>query len=88
MLMIAPVPSGHPDRTFKLEGKLVGPWVAELRGICEGARASGDGVRLDLSGLSFADASGIDLLVELIVDGTVIVASSGFVAELLAPRSY
>jgi hypothetical protein len=53
--------------TIKLEGKIVGPWVEELRRIWQsflpsmGAR----GLRLDLRAVTFADAEGQRLLGEI-----------------------
>jgi hypothetical protein len=49
-----------------LEGRLVGPWVDELRHVSAGLNAS-DGVSLtvDLCGLTAMDARGQDLLDEL-----------------------
>lgn len=67
---------------LRLEGRLTGPWVAEVRGACQRELARGLPLALDLSGLLFADATGVALLHELA--GTVrIRASSRFVSELM-----
>ncbi len=63
-----------------LEGKLTEPWTEELR--AELARDSGI-ARLDLSGISFVDAGGAQLLHELERRGIVLVGASVFVRELL-----
>ena len=44
---------------------------------------SPDRVRLDLHGLSFVDADGVQFLEGLIRDGASVIACSAFVAELL-----
>ncbi len=63
-----------------LEGKLTEPWTEELRAELE----SGDRItRLDLSGLSFVDARGAELLRELERRGVAMVGASAFVRELL-----
>ncbi len=67
---------------LRLEGKLVGPWVAELRGACERARVRGLPLALDLAEVSFADGAGVALLRELGLDAH-IRKPSRFLAELL-----
>ncbi len=52
--------------TFQLEGRLVGPWVKELRDcwqstLCDGNRA----VHIDLRGVTYVDAAGEELLADL-----------------------
>jgi hypothetical protein len=64
---------------LKLEGKLLGPWVGELARACDRPRPP----RLDLAGLTFADAAGARLLRELLVRGATVAGSSTFIAELL-----
>lgn len=54
---------GPPE--LRLEGRLAGPWVGEL----ERAASPHPGVSLDLSGITFADAAGVDLLRHLIARG-------------------
>jgi len=63
-----------------LEGKLTEPWTEELR-----AEVARDGriARLDLSGISFVDAGGAQLLHELGRRGIALVGASVFVRELL-----
>jgi len=51
--------------TCHLEGRLVGPWVNELRRIGEEAMAQKKTLTLDLEGVRFADHNGIALLQEL-----------------------
>lgn len=66
----------------RLEGRLVGPWVSELRSF---VAAHPDGVthRLDIAGLEFVDRGGAELLIELRETGAEIVSARPYVAELL-----
>lgn len=82
MLRITTTTANETNR-LKLEGKLVGPWVAECRAACAAANARSARVALDLSGVTFVDAAGLQLLGQLIRDGHVVSACSSFVAELL-----
>ncbi len=68
---------------FVLEGRLVGPWIAELRTAVMDADASGGKVHLDLSGVHFVDAEGLSLLHGLLHQGVEIKAASPYIRELL-----
>jgi hypothetical protein len=68
---------------LKLEGKLLGPWVDELREAFVLAANQARCVRLDLSALTFVDELGSELLLALIGSGAEIAACSGYVAALL-----
>jgi ABC-type transporter Mla MlaB component len=68
---------------LRLEGKLLEPWTDELVRACEQMAPGRRKLRLDLSALTFVDAAGVRLLTELIHDGTMIVACSGYVAAIL-----
>lgn len=68
--------------TIHLEGKLLAPWVEELRAMVE-ENAGGRQLRLDLAAMTYVDAAGAELLTGLRSRGVEIVASSAFVAELL-----
>lgn len=58
MLKITRIDGQDLTHTFKLEGKLLQPWVTEVLRVC----TSGDGrsgrTCLDLSGLTFVDQAG------------------------------
>jgi hypothetical protein len=77
MLRITRILEPHSAPTLRLEGKLLEPWIEELLQECA------DGIRLDLSAVTFVDTAGAMLLRQLIERGTEIVACSGYVAELL-----
>jgi hypothetical protein len=72
-------------RVVRLEGKLLEPWVEELRSLFAGLEA-GALPALDLSGLSFVDRPGLEVLQRLERQGVRIKACSPFVAELLGGR--
>jgi anti-anti-sigma regulatory factor len=67
--------------TIKLEGELLGAWVGAARDTCtiRGRRPR----RLDLTGVTYADAAGVQLLQELMAEGVEIAACSSFIGELL-----
>ena len=69
--------------SWKLEGRLVGPWVGELRRLAETALADSRGLVLDVSDVSFVDRQGEDLLRELIARRVRLERPSGFLRELL-----
>jgi hypothetical protein len=47
---------------LKVEGRVIGPWVEELRGACESALARGGRLTVDLAGVGFVDRDGLALL--------------------------
>ena len=71
---------GRP--TVKLEGKLLEPWVDEVRAlfVSPGAESL---PRLDLPSVTFVDGAGADLLRQLLRQGVAIESCSPFVAALL-----
>jgi hypothetical protein len=73
-------------RVVKLEGKLLQPWIADIRALfpLDGPAAV---FALDLSELTFADQAGTQLLGELVRRGSQIQSCSPFVAELLHRES-
>jgi ABC-type transporter Mla MlaB component len=81
MLRINHVTDPERAPTLKLEGKLMGLWVEELRHVCRDLRS--ECIRLDLSAITFVDAAGATLLQDLMRQGNQIIACSGYVAELL-----
>ncbi|HMP04678.1 MAG TPA: hypothetical protein PKD86_01330 [Gemmatales bacterium] len=71
------------ETLLRLEGKLAGPWVAELQAV-GGSVSPMARLQLDLGAVSFIDAAGLDLLRAWVVAGVRPVACSGLVAQLLA----
>jgi ABC-type transporter Mla MlaB component len=88
MLRITRVAGPDSTPTLKLEGKLIGPWVEELKQICTQSVNSNRNMRLDLSAVSFVDPGGLRLLHELLGGGVTLAACSGLVAELLRGDTY
>ena len=68
---------------LKLEGKILGPWVIELRRACEELRVSTSAFCLDLTDVTFIDSSGLGLIQDLVRQGATLSGCSAFVAELL-----
>jgi ABC-type transporter Mla MlaB component len=83
MLKITRIDGQDSTETFKLEGKLLEPWVAEVLKVCASLDGRLSRTNLDLSGLTFVDQGGAKLLKDLIRRGFSVTACSGFVAELL-----
>jgi anti-anti-sigma regulatory factor len=67
--------------TIKLEGEISDAWIDEARRACQ--RNGDAAVALDLGEVTFVDAAGRELLVELLCQGAKLAACSNFVAELL-----
>jgi hypothetical protein len=70
MLKISTI-DGANQRRLVLEGKLVGPWAAELRSAFNAARAEVDGgnVVIDMKQLTAISQEGENVLLELIQRG-------------------
>jgi len=62
---------GHSERRVIVEGKLVGPWAAELRGACENVNADLFGRKLviDMRHVTAISQEGENVLFELIRKG-------------------
>jgi len=86
MLKIETVRNGGGTVTLILEGRLVGPWVDELKQACARARSGVTGLAVDLTGVAFVDRVGIALLRELTNHDTRLFNCSPFVAEQLKPQ--
>ena len=73
----------HPAgrKAVVLEGRLVGPWVEELRRVIREAGAAE--ITVDLEAVSFADEDGVAALRGLRDSGVRIAGSSGFLAALI-----
>jgi hypothetical protein len=78
MLRITPV-----HDALRLEGKLLGPWVAELARACAEQPAPDGRLSLDLAAVTFVDGPGVELLRDLLRRGIRLGPCSGLVAELL-----
>ena len=84
MLRVTVVESSSSAVTLRVEGRLTGSSVEELRTACD-VHTFADEVRLslELADVSFADAAGIVLLKELRSRGVGLMRTNPFIAEQL-----
>jgi hypothetical protein len=83
MLRITEVSRTASTLTFKLEGKVLAPWLDELRSVCEQRPNQPVQVCLDVGAVTFMDAEGAALMRELIQQGIAVTQCSAFIATLL-----
>ena len=83
MLKISPAGKANHSVTLKLEGRVVGPWVGELRQVCELILSEDRKLKLDLAEVSFTDADGVMTLTSLKSRGVTVTNCSPFVEEQL-----
>ena len=69
--------------TLRIEGRVVGPWVGELRKACEPLLSDGSKLVLDLTDVSFVEESGLLLLASLQTRGVKLLNPTPFVEEQL-----
>ena len=84
MLRVTVVESSRSAVTLRVEGRITGSFVEELRRACD-AHSFAEEVQLslDLADVSFADAAGIELLKELRMRVVILLSPSSLVAEQL-----
>jgi anti-anti-sigma regulatory factor len=87
MLRIVAVERPGDGPTLSLEGRVIGPWVDELRQSCERILATGVTLTLDLSEVAFVERNGVRLLKDLIDSGVALVNCPAFVTEQLKALS-
>jgi len=85
--MLKVTQSKHDDgqSTYKFEGKLIEPWVSEVRGLFSDGNAPQHS-QLDLARVTFVDHAGLEFLSQLVCRGIRIASCSPYVAELLRLR--
>jgi hypothetical protein len=83
MLRITELNEKTSGRTLRLEGKLLGPWVEELRKACTPNGPATRVAHLDIAAVSYVDAPGARLLRELMQRGVILAPCSRYLAELL-----
>ncbi|MFO1475323.1 MAG: hypothetical protein U1F98_01570 [Verrucomicrobiota bacterium] len=86
MLKISRAGAAHDSVTLKLEGRVVGPWVDELRQACETVLGEGRALRLNLADVTFADPDGVATLTDFKTRGVVLQHCSPFVDEQLRSK--
>jgi anti-anti-sigma factor len=83
MLLISRPEMGEQTVTLRLEGQLVGPWVDELRKTARKFQNNGHRLTLDLSDVTFADSTGVGLLLDLQQQAVSLAGCSPFLEEQL-----
>lgn len=84
MLRIREVVDSHRETTLHVEGRIVSEWVGVLREECGRAlQEPSRRLRLDLTGVTFVDASGVRALRSLPTDRVEIVNALDFIDALL-----
>jgi hypothetical protein len=85
MIRVTVVEATPESARLRVEGRLTGPWVAELQQSCD-VNALSDGIELDLDigDLSFVDAAGRELLKSLRGRGVKLLRVPPLVAGQLA----
>jgi len=69
--------------TLRLEGRVVGPWVVELKNSCEKVLTEGRSLKLHLAEVAFMDVQGVALLSSLRSRGVSLLECPPFAAEQL-----
>jgi RNA polymerase sigma-70 factor (ECF subfamily) len=83
MMRITRIAGDGQGTSLRVEGRLSGRDVEELRAECAAVRSEHGSFDLDLAGLQFADPDGVKLLLDLERGGIRLTAPSGLVGELL-----
>ena len=83
MLKISKAGTAKQFVILKLEGRVVGPWVEELRQVCKTLLSEGRSLKLDLADVTFADANGVAMLIDFKSRGISLRNCSPFVDEQL-----
>jgi hypothetical protein len=83
MLKISEIPPTNHTVTMRLESRVVGPWVTELRRSCDSVLNEGRSLRLQFGEVEFLDQNGVALLSTLQSRGVSLVDCSPFVVEQL-----
>jgi ABC-type transporter Mla MlaB component len=74
-----------PETLLILEGSISGPWVTELNKAVIDSGCQPDTIKLDLTGIQYADEQGLLLICDLMSWGVTLAAISPFINELLKP---
>lgn len=80
MLRITVDESSRAGVVLRLEGRITGPWVEELRTVCD-TYPDETRLLLDLADIAFADRAGVALLRELRASGADLRHASPLIAE-------
>ena len=83
MLKISLEDGGDRGVSLRLEGRIAGPWTAELNELCEKLRRENRQLSLIMAEVSFLDRTAAQLLAKLKLQGVILVECSPFTAEQL-----
>jgi len=83
MLRVSIIQRSDHAVTFRVEGEVKGPWVAELRRACEDVLSKDIRLILDLAGVSFINLEGSDLFRSLRKRQVDFMNPSSFITEQL-----
>jgi hypothetical protein len=83
MLKISQINSGNHLLILRLEGRIAGPWVAEMKSACEKILGERTPLKLELADVIYADRDGVAALAGLQSRGVLLADCSSFLAEQL-----
>jgi RNA polymerase sigma-70 factor (ECF subfamily) len=83
MMRVTRTPDDGERARLLVEGRLTADGVPELSAQCEAVAKEHGGLRLDVSGLRFADQTGIETLLRIEAAGAELFGASGFLGALL-----
>lgn len=83
MLRISVIGESNSELRLQLDGKLIGPWVNELRSLADAALAQSKSLSLDLERVWFVDGPGAALLRELEIRHVTQLHRSQFITQQL-----
>jgi len=83
MLLITDMRENEGICRMELQGRLIGPWVDELRRVAGAASPRCGQLVLDLSALSYTDGCGVALLRELADNGIRLDGITPYIAAVL-----
>jgi anti-anti-sigma regulatory factor len=83
MLKITRIKTGDDTITLQMEGRIVEQWVDEISSECESICTRWTKIVLDLSGVSFVDDRGVEVLKSITCDRIQLTGCSLFLTELL-----
>jgi hypothetical protein len=86
MLRISRIESSAGDVILRLEGKLIGSWVNELKSCCAIVSDEGRRLSLDMTDVLFADRTGLALLRTLQESDVVLAGCPALISEELHRR--
>ena len=87
MLRIVALERTGSGATLSLEGRVIGPWVDELKRSCERILDGGAALTLDLTEVAFVERDGARLLKHLVDGGVTVLNCPAFVSEQLKALS-